>query len=79
MRVWDPLLVRSFHWSLTGAVPSAFLTGDALEDLHVFVGDVVMGPIVARLVWGLIGPRARVVKAYHGGGSRRSNSFLTTS
>jgi cytochrome b len=73
VRVWDPF-VRFFHWSLTGAVLIAFLTGDALEGLHVFVGYVVMALIAARLVWGLIGPRharwwdfvrgPRAVKAY---------------
>ncbi len=56
VRVWDPF-VRFFHWSLTGAVLIAFLTGDALEGLHVFAGYVVMGLIAARLVWGVIGPK----------------------
>jgi len=56
VRVWDPF-VRFFHWSLAIAVLIAFLTGDALEGLHVFVGYVVMGLIAARLVWGVIGPR----------------------
>jgi cytochrome b len=75
VRVWDPF-VRFFHWSLTGAVLIAFLTGDALEGLHFFVGYVVMGLIAARLVWGTIGPKharwwdfvrgPRAVKAYLG-------------
>jgi cytochrome b len=75
VRVWDPF-VRFFHWSLTGAVLIAFLTGDALEGLHVFAGYVVMGLIAARLVWGTIGPKharwwdfvrgPRAIKAYLG-------------
>ena len=54
----------------------AFLTGDELEGLHVFVGYVVMGLIAARLVWGVIGPKharwwefvrgPRAIKAYLG-------------
>jgi hypothetical protein len=35
VRVWIPF-VRLYRWSLTGAVPIAFLSADALEDLHVF-------------------------------------------
>jgi len=75
VRVWDPF-VRFFHWSLAVAVLIAFLTGDAIEGLHVFVGYVVMGLIAARLVWGVIGPKharwwdfvrgPRVIKAYLG-------------
>jgi cytochrome b len=42
VRVWDPF-VRSFHWSLTGTVLIAFLTGDELEGLRIFAGHVVMG------------------------------------
>ena len=54
----------------------AFLTGDELEGLHVFVSYVVMGLIAARLVWGMIGPKharwwdfvrgPRVIEAYLG-------------
>ena len=51
VRVWDPF-VRLFHWSLAVTVLIAFLTGDELEGLHVFVGYVVMGLIAVRLVWG---------------------------
>ena len=40
--------MRFFHWSLTGAVLIAFLTGDALEGLHVFAGYVVMALIAVR-------------------------------
>ncbi|UHD16497.1 cytochrome b/b6 domain-containing protein [Thiocapsa bogorovii] len=75
VRVWDPF-VRFFHWSLAVAVLIAFVTGDELEGLHVFVGYVVMGLIAARLVWGVIGPKharwwdfvrgPRAIKAYLG-------------
>lgn len=56
VRVWDPL-VRLFHWSLAGAVLTAFLTGDEQIDLHLIAGYSVLALIGFRLVWGLVGPR----------------------
>ncbi len=56
VRVWDPF-VRAFHWGLAGAVLIAFSTEDELLGLHTWAGYTVLGLIVARLAWGLIGPR----------------------
>lgn len=52
--VWDPL-VRFFHWSLVAAFAVAFVTEDDLLALHRWAGYVVLGLIVLRLVWGVIG------------------------
>ncbi|WP_050522692.1 cytochrome b/b6 domain-containing protein [Pseudorhodobacter wandonensis] len=52
--VWD-LGVRLFHWSLVTMVVGAYFTGD-FRQLHRSLGYVVIGLLVFRLVWGLIGP-----------------------
>lgn len=59
VHVWD-WFVRLFHWTLVAAFATAYLTDDDLLDVHVSAGYVVGTLIVARLVWGFIGPhRAR--------------------
>ena len=56
VRVWDPF-VRFFHWGLTIAVLTAFVTEDDLLGPHTWAGYTVLVLIGARLVWGLVGPR----------------------
>ncbi len=53
--VWD-LFVRLFHWTLVVGFTIAYFTEDPLI-VHVWAGYVVGALIVARVVWGLIGPR----------------------
>jgi cytochrome b len=53
--VWD-LFVRLFHWALVVGFTIAYFTEDPLI-VHVWAGYVVGALIVARVVWGLIGPR----------------------
>ena len=56
VRVWDPL-VRIFHWSLVAAFATAWITGDDAEDVHEVAGYVVLGLVLFRLLWGLVGTR----------------------
>jgi cytochrome b len=55
VRVWDPF-VRIFHWSLVALFIVAFVTGDEIERVHIAVGYTIAGLVVARIVWGFIGP-----------------------
>ena len=56
VRVWDPL-IRIFHWSLVAAFAIGWITGDDAEDLHEVAGYVVLGLVVFRVLWGLVGTR----------------------
>ncbi len=59
IKVWDPL-VRLFHWSLAIAFVISYVTGDELEDIHVLSGYLIVGLIIFRIIWGVIGtPHAR--------------------
>lgn len=53
--VWDPF-VRLFHWTLVVAFTVAYLTEDDLLSVHVWAGYLVSGLIVARVIWGFVGP-----------------------
>ena len=53
--VWDPF-VRVFHWALVAGFAVAYLTEEDLLTVHVWAGYIVGGLIVARLVWGFVGP-----------------------
>lgn len=57
IKVWD-LPVRLFHLGLAAAVLAAFLTGDEDESatLHTRAGLLVLGLVVFRIVYGLLGP-----------------------
>lgn len=56
VKVWDPL-VRVFHWTLVVAFFAAYLTEDEWLDLHTLAGYTVLGLVLFRTVWGLIGTR----------------------
>ena len=57
--VWD-LFVRVFHWSLVLCFVVAFITEEEWLSLHVNAGYAVLGLIVMRILWGVIGsPYAR--------------------
>lgn len=57
IRLWD-LPTRLFHWSLVVAVVAAVLTGQLggnLIDWHGRIGLLVVGLLVFRIVWGVVG------------------------
>jgi cytochrome b len=86
LQVWDPL-VRGFHWALVLFFAIAWATGDELDRLHEFAGYVVLGLVVFRVVWGIVGTKharfadfvrpSSVVRAYLGDSLRfRAKRYL---
>ena len=56
IRIWDPL-IRLFHWTLVVAFFSAYLIEDDWLGLHVLAGYTVLGLLLFRIIWGVIGTR----------------------
>lgn len=56
IKVWDPL-VRVFHWGLVLSFLIAYITEEDFLSLHVYAGYAVLGLILFRIIWGLIGTR----------------------
>lgn len=56
VKVWD-LFVRIFHWSLVAAFAVAYMTDDEAMALHVWAGYLVGGLVLARILWGFVGPK----------------------
>lgn len=54
IKVWDPL-VRLFHWLLVTAFVVAYVTEDDFMRLHVWAGYLLIGLLVFRVLWGLVG------------------------
>ena len=53
IKVWD-IGGRLFHWSLVLFYTIAYISED-IEHIHVYAGYVVLGLILFRVLWGLIG------------------------
>lgn len=60
IRVWDAL-VRWLHWTLAGAVATAWVSGHwapaDFDAVHHTAGYVALAAVALRGGWGLIGPR----------------------
>lgn len=56
--IWD-LPVRVGHWLLVGCFAIAWLTSESEEWrlIHVWAGAAMVGGVVFRLIWGVIGSR----------------------
>jgi cytochrome b len=69
--VWD-LPVRIGHWLLVGAFALAWLTSESEEWrlVHAFAGGTVVGVVLFRLLWGIVGTRhARFASFLRGPGA----------
>jgi cytochrome b len=56
VRVWD-LPLRLWHWLLAVLVLVAWLTPGVHDGLHRMAGYAVIGCLIFRLVWGVLGSR----------------------
>ncbi len=56
VKVWDPF-VRVAHWVLAAVFLVAYAIEDDILTLHVWFGYLAGAIVVARLAWGLVGPR----------------------
>ncbi|WP_250655887.1 cytochrome b/b6 domain-containing protein [Alkalimarinus coralli] len=54
--VWDPL-VRIFHWVLVGAFFIAYMTEEDFLTIHSWAGYTVLGLLIFRIIWGVIGTK----------------------
>lgn len=58
IRVWD-LPVRVFHWLLVGLVVISIITGNVggvwEMELHLLAGSAVLGLVLFRAAWGVVG------------------------
>ncbi|AMK79032.1 MULTISPECIES: cytochrome b/b6 domain-containing protein [Methylomonas] len=52
--VWD-IFIRIFHWSLVIAFTVAYFTSEEENAWHIYAGYTVLGLIIFRILWGLIG------------------------
>ena len=56
VRVWD-ILVRITHWTVAAGIFANLLFTEDGSELHEIVGYTVVGLVVIRLLWGLVGTR----------------------
>ena len=78
VRLWD-LPVRLVHWSFVALLPALWISAEQGKvDLHVTLGLVMLGLVVFRVLWGLVGSStARFSRFLRGPGAIRA--FLSGS
>lgn len=54
IKVWDPF-VRIFHWTVVVSFFVAYVTEDDVMWLHEIAGYIILGLVIARVFWGLVG------------------------
>jgi cytochrome b len=55
VRIWD-LPTRLFHWAIVLLVPALWWTHEIERlDLHILLGETMLGLVLFRLIWGVIG------------------------
>lgn len=55
VRIWD-LPVRLFHWAIVLLVPALWASHHYEKmDAHILLGEIMLGLVVWRLLWGLFG------------------------
>ena len=54
--VWD-IAIRLFHWTLVITFVIAYLTGEDESLVHVYSGYIILGLVIFRIIWGLIGSK----------------------
>lgn len=56
VRVWDPF-IRLFHWGLVTTFGICYFTQEEYYELHLDTGYILLGLVLARILWGLVGSR----------------------
>ena len=56
IKVWD-LPLRIFHWALVFSFLLAYITEDDFMTVHAYAGYTIIGLLVFRLIWGVIGTK----------------------
>jgi cytochrome b len=55
VRIWD-LPVRLFHWAIVLLVPALWATHEwEMMDTHILLGEIMLGLVLWRLLWGISG------------------------
>ena len=55
VKIWD-WPTRLFHWALVVLIPLQWWTAEEeMMELHILFGTIVLGLLLFRLIWGLIG------------------------